>query len=132
MKLSALSLGFWLGWQPLTDQQALEVLNGYISWTTTGHCELQLFDERTRFIFPGADHETGRTLFMDYGSKIEGAARSIVREMSVVQVRVLTDLVEAEIIDRSHEHSFSLIHRLTLRRAHGTWRIQEIRIEAAQ
>lgn len=127
MKILIISLSLLQVSNGTSKQEVKEVLRSYIQWTSTGKSERVFFDENTLLTCPGVNRNENE-LFKDYKVKIENAASSIAREMSIKSIQVKGGIAKAEIEDCSEAHYFSLVHHVTLKNTNDQWKIDSIKI----
>jgi hypothetical protein len=106
------------------------LLNNYIKWTQTGEEGLSsaIFGSEVELSYLDEDGDTISIPFLDYQMKIENAATSVARTMTIIDANLHENLATAYLTDDSNEGDFSLVHQLSLKKENQEWTIYAIRI----
>ncbi len=106
------------------------LLEEYITWTQTGDSNISniIFTSTVDLTYQDGSGECVSTPFQVYLSKVESAARSAPRSMTVSRFHHFGNRATAYLTDQSKEGDFSLTHLVRLRKRQKQWRIHAIKI----
>lgn len=119
--------------QSFAPTQASEVqslVSAYMEWTQSGQADLskRIFAKQVDLSYQRKEGEFVALPFTDYQTKIESAAASVRRTMTIAELELQDDWASAHLSDLSDEGDFSAMHILDLQQLDHQWRVRAIRI----